>query len=64
MESWNWENSVERVLQIYRESIREYHPTQDDWKWSQRLAGVITSGLVAAFRAGAFLACPCPSQRG
>jgi glycosyltransferase involved in cell wall biosynthesis len=63
VENWNWENSVERVLQIYRESIREYQPAQDDWNWSQRLAGVITSGLVATFRAGAFLACLGNVQR-
>jgi glycosyltransferase involved in cell wall biosynthesis len=62
VEEWNWENSVERVLQIYRESIREYQPALADWKWSQRLAGVITLGLVAAFRAGAFIARPAPPK--
>jgi glycosyltransferase involved in cell wall biosynthesis len=58
VEGWSWENSVDRVRQIYLESIQGYRPALVRATRSQRLARAVTSTLVSAFRAGALVTRP------
>ncbi|MBV9123892.1 MAG: glycosyltransferase, partial [Planctomycetes bacterium] len=55
VEGWNWEASVERVRQIYRESIQEFQPRAVKLTLNQHLARVFTSGMVSALHAQAAL---------
>jgi glycosyltransferase involved in cell wall biosynthesis len=58
VEGWSWENSVDYVRQVYRESIQGYRPAPVRTTRSQRLARAVTSTLVSAFRVGAFITRP------
>jgi glycosyltransferase involved in cell wall biosynthesis len=47
--TWTWENSVERVREVYLESIHHYQPANGNLTRAQRRAGRVTSGLVYGF---------------
>jgi glycosyltransferase involved in cell wall biosynthesis len=49
VEGWNWETSVDRVRQVYREAIQDYHPGGAKLTLNQRLAQAVTSALVSGF---------------
>jgi glycosyltransferase involved in cell wall biosynthesis len=55
VEDWTWENGVDRVRQIYRESIKGCPPAPVKSTWGQWFARVATSTLVSAFRARSLL---------
>jgi glycosyltransferase involved in cell wall biosynthesis len=47
--TWTWEKSIDRVREVYRESIHEYRPPHAKLTKNQRRAGRITSALVYGF---------------
>jgi glycosyltransferase involved in cell wall biosynthesis len=49
----DWGNSVERVRELYQESIEAYKHAPVRRTWNQRAAAAVTLGLVSAFRARA-----------
>jgi glycosyltransferase involved in cell wall biosynthesis len=50
VEDWDWEHSIDLVRQVYRQAIEQYHPASVPTTWKQRLAEMVVSGLVFAFR--------------
>jgi glycosyltransferase involved in cell wall biosynthesis len=50
VENWDWEHSIDRVRQVYRQAIEQYHPTSVPTTGKQRLAEMVVSGLVFGFR--------------
>jgi glycosyltransferase involved in cell wall biosynthesis len=48
--SWNWENAVERVRQVYQETIRDFHASETKLTVGQRMASFVATSLVWAFR--------------
>jgi glycosyltransferase involved in cell wall biosynthesis len=55
VQNWTWENSVDRVRQLYRDSIEEFGARRIRSTLSHRLAGATNSGLVSTFKALAAL---------
>jgi glycosyltransferase involved in cell wall biosynthesis len=49
-ECWNWENAIERVRQVYRETIREFRGNGTKLTMRQRAAQAVASSLVWGFR--------------
>jgi glycosyltransferase involved in cell wall biosynthesis len=49
VEDWNWEQSIDRVRQVYLESIREFRGSQTRLTLGQRLAQSVSSALVYGF---------------
>jgi glycosyltransferase involved in cell wall biosynthesis len=49
VESWDWENSIDCVRRVYRESIQEFQQTGAKLTVGQRLAQVVASALVFGF---------------
>jgi glycosyltransferase involved in cell wall biosynthesis len=47
--TWTWEKSIDRVREVYLESIHEYRPPHAKLTKNQRRAGRITSALVYGF---------------
>jgi glycosyltransferase involved in cell wall biosynthesis len=60
---WNWENSIEQVRQVYRESIREYQEAFPKVTLSQRLAQTVTFALVSGFKSIAKQPAAKPQRR-
>jgi glycosyltransferase involved in cell wall biosynthesis len=50
VEGWDWENSIERVRQVYARAIQAGRPALARLSREQRLASVVVSSLVFAFR--------------
>ena len=50
IEEWDWEHSIERVRQVYRQAIQDYRPSPTRSTLKQRLAEMVVSGLVFGFR--------------
>jgi glycosyltransferase involved in cell wall biosynthesis len=50
VEEWDWQHSIERVRQVYRQAMQQSRPASLRATWKQRLAGVVVSGLVFGFR--------------
>jgi glycosyltransferase involved in cell wall biosynthesis len=50
VEDWTWENSIERVREIYGESMRQFQQAAARVTLGQRLAQAAASGLVFGFR--------------
>ena len=50
IESWNWENAVKRVREVYMETIREFHGNKAKLTMGQRMARVVASSLVWGFK--------------
>jgi glycosyltransferase involved in cell wall biosynthesis len=50
VEGGNWENSIERVRQFYRQAIQHPQPATARLSFQQRLAQIVVSGLVFGFR--------------
>jgi len=55
VKDWTWENSVDRVRQLYRDSVEEHRTRRIGATLSHRLAGATNSGLVSTFKALAAL---------
>jgi glycosyltransferase involved in cell wall biosynthesis len=51
VETWDWEHSIARVREVYREAIRTFGPRLSRLTLQQRLARGVLSSLVFAFRA-------------
>jgi glycosyltransferase involved in cell wall biosynthesis len=51
VEKWNWEESIERVRQVYLEAIEEFEGLEAKLTVSQRLAQRVSSALVYGFGA-------------
>jgi glycosyltransferase involved in cell wall biosynthesis len=49
VENWNWEQSIDRVRQVYLEAIREFQRTEAKLTLGQRLAQSVSSALVYGF---------------
>jgi glycosyltransferase involved in cell wall biosynthesis len=47
---WDWEHSIERVRQVYRQAIQQYRPSSLPTTMKQRLAEIVVSSLVFGFR--------------
>ena len=47
---WDWAHSIDRVRDVYRQSIREYRASVAHVTFAQRLAQTVTFGLVSAFK--------------
>lgn len=47
---WDWSHSIERVRDVYVDSIREYREAAPRVTLGQRLAQAVTFGLVSAFK--------------
>jgi glycosyltransferase involved in cell wall biosynthesis len=50
VEGWDWEHSIDRVRQVYRQAIQQYRPAAIPVTVKQRLAEMVVSGLVFGFR--------------
>jgi glycosyltransferase involved in cell wall biosynthesis len=50
IESWNWENAVHRVRQVYEETIRDFHTEHTKITLGQRMASFVATSLVWGFR--------------
>jgi glycosyltransferase involved in cell wall biosynthesis len=50
VEGWNWEKSIDRVRQVYREAIHEFPDAEARLTLSQRLAQAVASTLVYGFK--------------
>jgi glycosyltransferase involved in cell wall biosynthesis len=50
VEEWDWEHSIERVRQVYRQAIQNYRPSSRRSSLKQRLAEITVSSLVFGFR--------------
>jgi len=49
VETWDWEHSIDRVRQVYVESIREFQNTETKLTLGQRLAQAVAATLVFGF---------------
>jgi glycosyltransferase involved in cell wall biosynthesis len=61
VKNWTWENSVDRVRQIYRESIQEHRTRPTAATLGHRLAGATNSSLISTFKALAALSLRRPA---
>lgn len=47
---WDWAHAIDRVRQVYRQSIREYQTALPNVTFTQRLAQTVTFALVSGFK--------------
>ena len=50
VECWNWENAIDKVRQVYRDTIREFGGNGTKLTLGQRAAQAVASSLVWGFR--------------
>lgn len=50
VKTWDWQNAVSRVREVYQEAIERFEPNQPKSTLKQRTSGLMVSSLVTGFR--------------